>query len=191
MIRDIQIKEFSQYITIHQHSNILHITNNLFFDSSTISGIFGDNYESKATNQIFLPLPTSCVFADGDSPLDEYDCIPICNNEETGGMDNIFFNLTVNENIYYFECVLQENGVIVNSSDCLMNNNNAQEQYTDLPDGNYTFQIIATKLANTTADTNIDALETRIETVPFNFHVGRGEGYGVGILELEDMSMFK
>jgi hypothetical protein len=129
-------------------------------------------------NTITLPLPTACVFDDGDLPkVDPDDCTPIGNNEETLGSDNILFTLDSSPELFeIFMCTLKDqNGVLVSSGECGQSNNIAEAEYNDLADGTYTFTVTASRTIPDNNDNNEDITETAVSP-EFNFVVGIGSG---------------
>jgi len=180
----------------------------LSFSFSTTIFSFGKIYAAQqATNSntitrindpISLSLPKACVFADGLTPRDPENCVQIQNNEETGGDDNIFFNLRSDEAVDNFKCELRDrNGALVpttvlqqqdNPTDCTIDANNMEIIYKDLPDETYSFTVIATKQEETILNDNngntgnnvVQLTERTGKSPPFNFIVGTGSGFSGG-----------
>jgi hypothetical protein len=155
------------------------------------------NIIANIKDPISLSLPKACVFADGLTPKDPENCVPIINNEETGVDDNIFFNLRSDEAVDNFKCELRDrNGALVpttvlqqqdNPTDCTIDANNMEIIYKDLPDGTYSFTVIATKQEETILDDNdgnnnnvVQLTERTGKSPPFNFIVGTGSGFSGG-----------
>ena len=137
-----------------------------------------------------LPLPTACVFDDGDLPkVNPDDCTPISNNEETLGSDNILFTLDSSPELFEtFMCTLKDqNGVLVSSGECFKSNNIAEQEYLDLADGTYTFTVTASRTINDNDNDNTDDITETAASPEFNFVVGIGSSsdFGVGEDPLE------
>ncbi len=135
------------------------------------------NTLSLDSNMIALPLPTACVFDDGDLPKQNPDdCDPIENNGDTDGSDNILFTLDSSPELFdSFFCTLKDqNGNLLVSGDCFQSKTIAEEEYRDLVDGVYTFTVTASRtITNGNNDNSDDITESGVSP-EFNFVVGTG-----------------
>jgi hypothetical protein len=139
--------------------------------------------DSNLENIIQLPLPTACVFDDGDNPrIDE--CESISDNGETLGSDNIFFTLNSPQSFDTFTCTLQvREGPVLSSFECGISSNVAEAAIESLEDGDYVFTVTAERII-TNNNLGSPPIIERGASPPFNFRVGIG-GDGGGFDEGE------
>jgi hypothetical protein len=162
--------------------NINHIDMAAADSDGNISKDFGNLSNLDINNIIQLPLPTACVFNDGDNPkIDK--CDEISPDQETLGSDNIFFTLNSPRAFDLYTCTLQvQDGPVLSSFECRISSNVAEAQIEDLDDGDYVFTVTAQRTIGDNNPITQDALE-EAASPPFNFRVGIG-GDGGGFIDV-------
>jgi hypothetical protein len=175
----------------------------------SIGKVYSQDTVLNENNPIILPSPTACVFDDGESPQDieDEECFIIQSGQETGGADNIFFTLRSDESVDEFRCELRdENNILIrppivteNPSNCLVDPNNIEQTYNNLPDGTYQFTVFANIFVETTTNNNnnnndvTQQIERTGKSPTFTFIVGTGgagAGGGAGFLDSGGTNVF-
>jgi hypothetical protein len=138
-----------------------------------------------ANPDLSVSIPNGCEFFDGDDPNINGNCVPFSDGGTTSA-DNVVLTASSNEPADEFFCDLKTaDGVPVQGQNadgsCKFTDVLAKETYTDLEDGDYTFQVKAVKEVTSNSSNLISEESAASPILRFTVQSLGGEGGGAGI----------